>query len=334
MSTATRRISLLALGGTISTHVTERGSLPHLGAEQIAGSLGQTGDIEVRPRDVDRISGRGVTPLHMWRLAEAVAEEIAAGARGVVVTHGTDTLEETVYALELLIVPSVPVVVTGAMRLPEAPGADGPANVAAAVAVAADARLAAYGPVVVFQDEVHLARWVTKVHSSRVAAFASPAAGPVAMVAEDEVVLLQGPPLTTHVLPRTAEPSGRVELIWAAAGVDGFVVDAIADGVDGLVVAGTGGGHLGPPLAEALVRVAGAGTPVVLASRCVSPQVLRRTYGGVGSEVHLLGEGGLLWGGSLLPLKARLRLVFGLSAGLPGAELFPAAQEHAPGDRA
>jgi len=330
----TRRISLLALGGTISTQVTEGGSLPQLGAEQIAGSLGQIGDVEVRPRDVDRISGRAITPLHMWRLAQAVAEEIADGADGIVVTHGTDTLEETVYSLELLVAPSVPVVVTGAMRLPEAPGADGPANVAAAVAVAADARLAAYGPVVVFQDEVHLARWVTKVHSSRVAAFASPAAGPVAIVAEDEVVLLQGPPVTTHVLPRTAEPSGRVELIWAAAGVDGFLVEAVADRVDGLVVAGTGGGHLAPPLAEALVRMVQTGTPVVLASRCVSPLVLRRTYGGVGSEVHLLGEGGLLWGGSLFPLKARLRLIFGLSAGLQGADLFPADQEAAPGEGA
>ena len=333
MSTTTRRISLLALGGTISTQVTDRGSLPHLGADQIAGSLVLPGDIEVRPRDVDRISGRGVTPLHMWRLAQAVAEEITDGAHGVVITHGTDTLEETVYALELLVRPSVPVVVTGAMRLPEAPGADGPANVAAAVTAAADARLAAYGPVVVFQDEVHLARWVTKVHSSRVAAFASPAAGPVGMVVEDEVALLHGPPQRTHALPRVAEPSRRVELIWAAAGVDGFVVDAIADSVDGLVVAGTGGGHLAPPLAEALVRVARTGTPIVLASRCVSPRVLRRTYGGVGSEVHLLAEG-LLWGGSLFPLKARLRLLFGLSAGQQGLELFPAVREDELGERA
>jgi L-asparaginase len=316
------RISVLATGGTISTQATAGGFVPRLGAEQLLGSVAGSTGVDLRHRDVLRVSSSAITPLDMWLLSQAVAEEIRAGADGVVVTHGTDTIEETAYALELLGPRSVPVVLTGAMRVPGAPGADGPANVAAAIVAAADHRLAPYGPVVVFQDEVHLARYVTKLHSTRVAAFASPAAGPVAMIVESQLVLLHGPPPGRHVLPQVAEPARRVELFLATSGADGFVVDAIADGIDGLVVAGSGGGHVSPLVAEALLRLVGSGTPVVLASRAPSPRVLRRTYGSVGSEMHLL-SGGLLAAGSLGPLKARLRLLFGLSAGLEPAELFP-----------
>jgi L-asparaginase len=110
-------------------------------------------------------------------------------------------------------------------------------------------------------------------------------------------------------------------LIWAVAGADGLLVDAIAECVDGLVVAGTGGGHTSPLLAEALLRVVAAGRPVVLSSRCPGGTVLRNTYGGPGSETHLLA-GGLISAGSLSPVKARLRLVFGLSAGLAPRDLF------------
>jgi L-asparaginase len=208
------------------------------------------------------------------------------------------------------------------MRPPHAVGSDGPANLAAAVTAAGHSPLAAYGPVVVHQDEIHAARWVTKLHSTRVAAFASPAAGPVGLVVEDDVVLLLGPPPGADRLSAAAVPVRRIELLWAAAGADGLVVDAIADLVDGLVVAGTGGGHVPPPLAEALVRVVRSGRPVVLASRCASGHVLSATYGGVGSEIQLLADG-LVSAGALSPLKARLRLMFGLSAEMRPAELFP-----------
>jgi L-asparaginase len=316
------RISLLAMGGTISTHATAAGALPRLGAAHLADAAGeQRGDVEVRARDVLLVSSRAVTPQHMWDLAAAVREEIEQGAAGIVITHGTDTLEETVYALALLLDTPVPVVVTGAMRVPGSAGEDGPANLAAAIAVAMTPRFAAYGPVVVFQDEIHLARWVTKTHSTRVAAFGSPSAGPVGHVVEGRAVPLLGP-LGSERLSRIAPPDRRVELVWAVSGADGLIVEAIAERIDGLVVAGTGGGHAAPLLADAVLRVAAAGRPVVLASRCAGGQVLARTYGGPGGEIHLLSSG-LVSAGNLPPLKARLRLLFGLSAGLTAAELFP-----------
>jgi L-asparaginase len=314
------RISLLGTGGTISTASGTNGAVPQHGAEDLANWT--SGTAELRARDVLKVSSSAITPSDMYALAEAVRQEIADGADGVVITHGTDTMEETAYALALLLDTPVPVVLTGAMRPPHSAGSDGPANLVAAVAAAAHPPLAGYGPVIVHQDEIHAARWVTKLHSTRVAAFASPAAGPVGHVVEGRVVLLLGPPPGTDRLPTAAAPCRRVELIWAAAGVDGLVVDAIAELVDGLVVAGTGGGHVPPPLAEALARVVGSGRPVVLGSRCADGRLLSATYGGAGSEVRLLADG-LVSARSLSPVKARLRLIFGLSAGMRATELFP-----------
>ena len=318
----TRTITVLAMGGTISTSAFPDGALPVLGAERLAGDLGASADVVVRARDVVKISGRGVTLKNMWDLAQMVHEEIEAGVDGIVVTHGTDTLEETAYALALLVDTVVPVVVTGAMRVPGTPGADGPANLNAAFAVAQNPAFASFGPVVVFQDEIHLARWATKTHSARVAAFSSPAAGPVGHVVEGRAIAFSGAPIYKDTLPRTAPPDKRVELLMAVAGADGMVVDAIADRIDGLVVAGTGGGHVAPPFAKSLVDLAHGGLPVVLASRCADAQVLEHTYGGPGSEVDLLGNG-IHPAGNLSAIKARLRLAFGLSAGLSAAELFP-----------
>jgi L-asparaginase len=315
-----RFVSLLAMGGTISTAAAADGAVPTRGADEIGATAGGAG-VLVRPRDVARISSRAITPLHMWDLACAVRDEIASGASGVVITHGTDTMEETAYALAMLVDTTVPVVLTGAMRPPETAGADGPANLDAALAAAADPTLAAYGPLVVHQDEAHAARWVTKLFSTRAAAFASPAAGPVALITEGQVVRLLGPPPGTDRLAATAAPTRRVELLWVAAGTDALLVEALPDQVDGLVVAGTGGGHTPPALAHALVDMVRGGRPVVLASRCTAGQVLRSTYGGEGSEGHLLSEG-LVSAGSLSPLKARLRLLFGLSAGLQTNDMF------------
>lgn len=317
----TPRLSLLGTGGTISavesaTVSTSRGAAD-LSAE------GGHGPWQVRSRDVMRVSSRAIGPTEMWQLARAVEEEVAAGAEGVVITHGTDTLEETAYALSLLLRPRVPVVLTGAMRQPGAPGADGPANVQASLVAAADQRLAAYGPVVVFADQVYAARGVTKKHSALVAAFGSPLTGPIGSVVEGRLRLVQAAVPETFVAPGAEPPTQRVEVLWAVAGADDLLVRAVAGKVDGLVVAGTGGAHLPPTMAEAVVGLVEAGTPVVLASRCADgPQVLTETYTGIGSEVHLLSAG-LLFGDDLSPIKCRLRLLFGLAAGLESATLFP-----------
>jgi L-asparaginase len=278
--------------------------------------------IEVHPKDVLRRSSREMTLDDLWVLAEAVRADIAAGRDGVVVTHGTDTLEETAYALSLLVETRVPVVVTGAIRAPHLAGPDGPANIRAALVAATHPTLASYGPVVVFADEVHVARLVTKLHSTRVAAFASPAAGPVGSVIEDRLELLLGPPPSKDRLIRCAPPTRRVAIFTVATGVDGSTLEAASAELDGLVVAALGGGHVSPALGAVLLRVAATGRPVVVASRCPDGALLAGTYGGAGSEIELR-RAGLLFASALAPTKARLRLAFGLSAGIPAEQLFP-----------
>jgi L-asparaginase len=267
--------------------------------------------------------GAAIGPSHVWELAQAIQDEVRDGASGVVVTHGTDTLEETAYGLSLLLEREVPVVLTGAMRGIDVPGSDGPANLAAALGTAADPRLAAFGPVVVFQDEVHSALWVSKVHTSRVAPFASPSAGPVGHIAEGRVHLVSAPPAACTPLRLFSPPSARVELLWAVSGGDGLLVDLLARAADGIVVAGTGGGHVSPGLADSLLAYVASGRPAVLASRCGNGPILRDTYGGPGSERRLL-TGGVVAAGQLSPVKARLRLLYGISAGLTATQLFPA----------
>lgn len=324
-------VSLLTTGGTISAGPGPDGAVPQRSADNLAeeltsaiGSVANAGalrEVHLRSRDVLQVSSRAMTPESMFTLVEAVRQEIASGTDGVVVTHGTDTLEETAYVLAMLVEPKVPVVLTGAMRAPHHPGPDGAANLIAALSAAAEPALAADGPVVAQQDEIHLARWVTKMCSARVAAFASPGTGPVAAVAENRVVPLLGPSMVSDLLPAHAPLERRVELLWAVAGADGFMVEAIGGLVDGLVIAGTGAGHTAPPFAKALSELAGSGCPIVLSSRCAVPQVLTGMYSGLGSEGQLQAAG-VISAGSLQPLKARLRLIFALSAGLAAHDVF------------
>jgi L-asparaginase len=258
-----------------------------------------------------------MTPALMLKIAQTIE---ATHHDGVVVLHGTDTMEETAYALALMTSWSRPVVLTGAMRLPQQPGADGPANLLAAVTAATTPALAALGPVLVAHDEIHLARHVAKVHTSRVAAFASPSFGPVGSVTEGRVRLA----ITAALDDRLGLPlqmSRRVELVWTYAGAGGHLLDA-ARGAQGVVLAGTGGGHLPEPMVRAVERLRNDSVSVVIASRTGSGPVLEASYAGQGSESDLRRMG-VLSAGTLGPLKARLRLHVALELDLNPATVFP-----------
>ena len=315
-------LQLISLGGTISRDAEGVDNAPrHSAADLLAAVPGIAGVAEVVATDLTRVGSSTLMPADIVALARTIRGAAEAGHEGVVITHGTDTIEETAYALALMVPRSLPIALTGAMRAVGALGADGPANLVAATRVAATPAAGTLGPLVVIQDEVHLARWVTKVHTARVAAFSSPGWGPVGAVHEHRVHLW-GQPIDDDFLSAPSDLTARVEIIWAALGTDGLVVDSVIDKVDGLVVAGVGGGHVTRALSGSLGRAVENGIPVILASRTGSGPVLEDTYAGVGAERHLLSLG-LRSAGMLTPVKARLRLMVALSAHLDPDVAFP-----------
>lgn len=237
----------------------------------------------------------------------SILRDVAArGTDGVVITQGTDTIEEVAFALDLLLDVSLSVVVTGAMRPPGSPGADGPANLLSSVSLAASGLVRDIGVVVVLNDEIHAASQVRKSHTGSLSAFTS-ATGPIGWISEGRPCLLARP-ITQSTLP--LPPGGRtprVPILTAGLGDDGSAVRALLGNCDGLVVEGMGGGHV-PPTMVAPLEVLAAAVPVILATRARSGEVMRGTYGFSGSESDLIARG-LVPSGRLDALKARIVLL-------------------------
>ncbi|MBO8142627.1 MAG: asparaginase [Firmicutes bacterium] len=313
------RVMVFGLGGTIAMARGQdgTGAIPQLSAEMLLAAVPQ---VSLWAR-VEACSFRNVPSPHLTlddvaELARAIDQASLNGFDGIVVTQGTDAIEETAFALDLLVQSDVPVAVTGAMRHSELPGADGPANLLAAVQVAASPLSRDIGTVVVFQDEIHAARFVRKVHTTSLGAFRSPSAGPIGYVTEGRVRMFARPGRRVRVDLAPGKPDVPVALVTAALGDDGRFLDALPDlGYGGVVVEGFGAGHTSPTVAERLGRLAQV-MPVVLASRTGAGEVLRGTYGYTGSESDLLRRG-LIPAGILDGPKARILLACLLRAGVP-----------------
>ena len=307
MSASDHLIRVFTMGGTISALGGDAGSRRLSGEQLVAASTGAGQSSGVRTEVVDfrRLPS---SSLSFEDVGELIAQINASAeeATGIVVVQGTDTLEETAFLLDLTCSPAATVVVTGAMRRPDLPGADGPANLAAAVAVAADPGCRGLGVLAVLADEIHAARYLHKTHTTSIATFASPGAGPLGLVVEGKPRILLRPPQPTVVPPLRLRRPARVALVTLGLGDGGELLDAVSDRFDGLVVAAFGAGHVPSWLVEPLTALA-ARMPVVLASRTGSGPILSATYRGPGSEHDLLGRG-LLSAGFLDPAKARLLL--------------------------
>ena len=317
-------IAYFALGGTIASVPPAPGepAQPGLSAADIAGSIEGLDEVaDVRGEDLMKVSSARLDLTHMLRLRDAAAAAVDAGADGVVVSQGTDSLEETSYALDVLWDRAEPLVFTGAMRNPSLLGPDGAANLMAAVRTAASPQARDQGALVVLNDEIHAARHVRKTHTSNVAAFASPAVGRIGWVVEDRVELGLRVPRIPPMHVRSDVTIPPIALVTMTIGDDGRLLRTLPDlGYEGVVLAGMGGGHVAVEWVEPLRELA-ARMPVVLASRAGAGEVLSKTYGYPGSEVALI-EAGLLRAGALDPLKARVRLALALAAGVPADEAF------------
>lgn len=321
------KVAVLSLGGTISSvRGSGPGVVPRLTGRDLVESVPQIAEVaEVEAESVRQVPSSDLTIEDLVEVAGEAASRLRSGAEGVVITQGTDSIEETAFAMDLLVEGEKPVVVTGAMRNPTLPGADGPANLLASVQVAASGAARGLGAVVVMGDEVHAARFVKKTHTQSPATFRSPVAGPVGWVSEGDVRIALRLPKRPSVPMPPGGADQAVALLKMSVGEDGRLLPAIRDaGYAGLVIEAFGGGHVPSRMVEEVERLASE-MPVVLASRTGSGDVLRRTYGFPGSEMDVLSRG-LIWAGMLDGLKARLLLTFLLRSGA-GREEIEAAFE-------
>jgi L-asparaginase len=321
---------LVSLGGTITmTRAAGGGIVPTLSAADLVAAVPEieaVAELEtVSPR---RLPSGSLSLDDLLAVAALLNERLAGEFAGAVVIQGTDTIEETAFVLDLLVDSDKPVVVTGAMRGPESPGADGPANLLAAARVAASPQAAGLGTLVCLNDEVHAARLVQKSHTALPSAFRSPGAGPLGLVAEGRVLIhLRCAPARKLELP-VRGTDAPVALLRMALGDDGRLLPALPGlGYRGAVIEGMGAGHV-PGAVAPLVGDLLAQMPVVLCTRVAAGPVFTRTYGYPGSEIDLLGRGALP-AGSLLGPKARLLLQLLLRSGLGREELEAEFRRHA-----
>jgi L-asparaginase len=315
----TSLVTVASLGGTITMTAPAgpHGVLPSLAADDLLASLpGLPPAIEVRSETVCTKPGAS---LEFADLADALhwARRTAGdGAAGVVLVQGTDTLEETAYLLDLHWDRPEPLVMTGAMRSPQQPSADGPANLIAALLTAAAPQSRGLGVLTVLNDEVHAAARVRKGDSTALGAFSSAPFGPLARIHEGGVVYASRP-LRPEPLPGPMPAHApKVALLEASLGDGGELVDLASDaGFAGIVLSAFGAGHVSAAMATAVAKAAER-VPVVLASRAGAGSILKDTYGFAGSERDLLGHGAVP-AGWLHPRKARILLACLLAAGEP-----------------
>jgi L-asparaginase len=314
-----REVIVLGAGGTISSvpggHG-RAGAAPGLDAAALVAALPDSGP-EVRARSLRALPGSQLGLDDALEIARAARAETEAG-RGVVVTSGTDTIEELAVLCDALCGDGPPVVVTGAIRPATAAGADGPANLLDALAAAAAPTAEGLGAVVCFAGELHAARGVRKVDSTGPHAFGSPRGGPIGRVVEGRVELAAKPVRPPPIAPERLDL--RVPIVPTWLGDDGALLRAaLGLAPDGLVLVALGAGHL-PPGALAALRDAPAELPVAAAVRPERGAQLRATYGFEGAEDDLLAAG-VLPAAHLSPAAARMLLLAGLGAGLGRAAL-------------
>ena len=315
-------VAVFAMGGTIAMAARgEHGVKPSLDAAALVEAVPQLAEVaSIEARTFRLLPSPEVTIPDLFALADAIEQAVAGGTRGAVVTHGTDTLEESAFTLDRILGIDAPVVLTGAMRNPTMAGPDGPANLLNAVRLAAHGPARGLGVMVVMNDEIHAARHVRKAVTSNPAAFRSAPAGPLGWFAEGAVRLCGSPgPRHGVAVPRDAAPV-PVALLTVTLGDDGRLIESALDaGYHGIVVECTGGGHAAGWVADRLADAA-ARVPVVMASRTGAGEMLRATYDFKGSEIDLLARG-LISAGWLDGLKARLLLTLLLMAGADKAAI-------------
>lgn len=315
-------IPILFTGGTISMRQDPAigGAIPTLsGRDILAATRGIEDVADFEVEEWGAYPGPHMSIERMWSLRNAIAQQLERPeVDGVVVTHGTDTLEESAYLNARTIRGDKPIVFTGAMRTASELGWDGPSNLIDAVRVAASEESRGYGVMVAMSGRVFAGLDVTKAHTHLLDAFESPGLGPIAVVDDGNVIFRRAlPPAPPLLAPPS--PALPIDIVAAYPGADARLLDASRAEALGVVVAALGRGNVPPGMVPGIERWVHAGRPVVIASRAPRGRV-GRTYGypGAGRRLHDLGA---IFAGSRRPQQARIELSLALGVGLAGAEL-------------
>ena len=312
-------VHVVATGGSISglgPHRLDYVLYPELGQrmriEEMLARIPEANDFaEIRSEDLIRVGSPSIGPAEWLRLAQCIDSLFreANAPHGVVVTHGTATLEETAYFLHLTVKSERPVVVTGAMRPPTAMGTDADLNLLDSIRLAACPQAAGRGVLTVLNNEIQSARDVTKSNAFRVETFNSRELGLLGYVDSDGKIVFYRNVTRRHTTATPFDIRGRdalprVDIVYAYGGADGVLIDAAREhGVEGLVLAGFGGGSYPGAFLEAGKRAVAAGIPVVLATRSTAGRVIMTPQ---------KASAGFIVSDDLLPQKARILLMLTL----------------------
>ena len=313
-----KKILVLHTGGTIAMmedHQT--GGVATTGHNPLLDFGADTSTYDLTVEEIFNLPSPHITPVEMLQLKNRIKAGLAAGIDGVVITHGTDTLEETAYFLDITIQSEVPIVLTGAMRSSNEVGTDGLYNYLTALRVAAADNSRGKGTIVVMNDEIHPARYVTKTHTTNVATFQTPTFGPIGLVTKHHVNYYQ------QLLPSqtfdVTQVAGSIPIVKAYAGMGASILDLLApEEIDGLVIEALGAGNLSPATMPSIDRLRAAGIPIVLVSRCFNG-IAEEVYNYEGGGMQLAAKGVLFCNG-INSQKARLKLLVALNAGLSATD--------------
>lgn len=312
-----KKILVLHTGGTISMQADDSGAVVTSQDNPMNHVSNPLEGVEVHALDFFNLPSPHIKPKHMLALYQKIKEE-ADHYDGFVITHGTDTLEETAYFLDTMEVPHKPIVLTGAMRSSNELGSDGVYNYLSALRVASADKAADKGVLVVMNDEIHAAKYVTKTHTTNVSTFQTPTHGPLGLIMKHEILYF-----------KTAEPrvrfdldriQGLVPIIPVYAGMTEELLDLLpVDQLDGLIIQAFGAGNVPKETAQKLNALIQEGLPIALVSRCFNG-IAEPVYAYEGGGV-CLQNAGVFFVKELNAQKARLKLLIAINAGLRGEEL-------------
>lgn len=310
-------IAIGALGGTIAMVVGKSGGVePELTADMLAKTVPDIGNLaNIHAQTLTNLPSGSLSFEVLIDALNWAKQQADNGAKGIIITQRTDTLEESAFLLSLYWDRPEPLVITGAMRPAMVPSADGPANLLDALLVATDKQSSGRGVIVVLNDEIHSPYFVRKSHSVKIETFQSGFFGPLGMIIEGKPVFFNTgnlfyPPLK---VPDTVDKKVALVETCLSSGNDHLKLVFESGLYQGVVIAGFGSGHVSFSEADIIEDYAGK-MPVIMATRAYNGPTSQKTYGYKGSEIDLI-ESGVLMAGWISPLKARLLLWAFLSAG-------------------